>query len=62
MNTTVPTRPDYGVSDTAYFRVYKVHGHYSTEVGNCTKYSMSLSDKAKVSNNYYCYNPVDAEF
>lgn len=23
---------------------------------------MSLSDKSKVKNNYYCYNPVDKEF
>jgi len=44
------------------FRLLRIRGEYAEEVVNCTKTTYTISDRYASKINYYCYDPLKAEF
>lgn len=45
-NTTDATEAESGISYPAFFRLMKLEGHYTFDMAQCVKYSMSMTDSS----------------
>ena len=55
-NTSIPLKPETGIAHVAMFRLMKLEGHYTFDMAQCVKYSMSMTDSTMFQFNRYCFD------
>ena len=43
-NTSAALKPESGIAHIAMFRLMRLEGHYTFDMAQCVKYSMSMTD------------------